>query len=315
MTHATVESIHEYANASNETWLAPGANSGAVVTTAQPISEAGPGTLTYIKNASGAKYLPEVRATVLVVPSELEIDRAQLAEQGVALVVFSANPRLDFIRLIDRFFAPTRPSGISASAVVSPDAQVAGSAYVGPGATLAAGVVVGEGSVIHAGVHVYHGVTIGRNVTVHAGTAIGSDGFGYERDENGNPIKFPHIGAVVIEDDVELGANTVVDRGTLGDTRICARAKIDNLCHIAHNVVIGSDTMIAAGAMVAGSTKVGERVWIGPQAAISDGLVVGDDAFVTLGAVVTRNVEDGGRVTGNFAVDHKRFISHMRTMR
>jgi len=128
-------------------------------------------------------------------------------------------------------------------------------------------------------------------------------------------VKFPQRGRIMIGDRVEIGGNTCVDRGALSDTVIADDVKIDNLVHIAHNVRIGRCTLIAAGALVAGSSVLGERVWVGPSATISNGLTVGDDAQITLGSVVTRDVPAGGRVSGNFAVSHDRFLSHMRSIR
>jgi UDP-3-O-[3-hydroxymyristoyl] glucosamine N-acyltransferase len=160
-------------------------------------------------------------------------------------------------------------------------------------------VVLGEDSVLYAGVHLYAGVRIGRRVTIHAGTVIGADGFGYERALGGELTKFPHLGGVVIEDEVEIGANTCIDRGTLADTVVGRGARIDNLVHLAHNTRIGEHAAVIAHAMVGGSTQIGARAWIAPSACLRDRIAIGDDAVVGLGAVVTRAVPAGATVFGN----------------
>ena len=141
-------------------------------------------------------------------------------------------------------------------------------------------------------------VKVGRNVSVGAGTIIGGAGFGMWRTANGSVLAFPQIGTVVIEDNVEIHSNVCIDRGALGETRIGAGTKIDNLVHIAHNVKIGKDCVIVAHAMIGGSVVLGNRVWVGPSASLLNGICVGDDAVIGMGAIVLRNVEAGEKVHG-----------------
>jgi UDP-3-O-[3-hydroxymyristoyl] glucosamine N-acyltransferase len=137
-----------------------------------------------------------------------------------------------------------------------------------------------------------------KNIIVHATAVIGADGFGYERNEKGELEKFPSIGGVIIEDNVEIGACTCIDRGTLGDTIIREGCKIDNLVHIAHNVEIGKHSIIVAHATICGSAQIGEYCWIGPHAVIRDKVTVGNRVMVGMGAVVTKDVPDGVTVMG-----------------
>jgi len=148
---------------------------------------------------------------------------------------------------------------------------------------------------------------IGDWVRIHEHVMIGGPGFGFERDENGRLLHMPHIGRVVIEDDVEIFAHANVDRGTLGETRICRGAKVDHHCHIGHNTYVGEDAMLAAGAILCGGSRVGARTWIGAGARILEGVKVGDDATVGLGAVVIRDVPAGVTVAGcpAKAVEHR----------
>src|SRR5262249_43434999 len=163
--------------------------------------------------------------------------------------------------------------------------------FVGDGAS------IGDDSVLHANVSVYDGCTVGRRVIIHAGTAVGSDGFGYVQHE-GRHHKLPQLGSVVIEDDVELGANVTVDRATFGSTAIGRGTKIDNPVQVAHNVTIGPDSVLVAQVGIAGSTRVGARVMVGGQAGLADHLEVGDRAMIAAQAGVARSVAEGQIVSG-----------------
>jgi len=217
-----------------------------------------------------------------------------------AVIARSENARLDFIGIVRSFFAPPAPeSGIHPSAVIAAGARIGEQVAIGPLCTIAADVQVGSGSVLHPGVHLYPRVRIGSGVTINSGTIIGADGYGFERNAAGELERFPHLGGVVIEDEVEIGSNVSIDRGTLDDTWIGARARIDNLVHVAHNVRIGEDAAVIAHAMLGGSSSVGARSWIAPCVALLEGVNVGDDAVIGMGSVVTKSVPDGMAVVGS----------------
>ncbi len=142
---------------------------------------------------------------------------------------------------------------------------------------------------------------------------IGADGFGYERNEVGELEKFPHVGGVLIEDNVEIGANSCIDRGSLGDTRICQGARIDNLVHIAHNVYVGRHAVVIANAMVGGGTHIGDFAWVAPSACLRDRIKIGDKSLVGLASLVTKDVPNGETVLGCPArslAKHKRLLTH-----
>lgn len=211
---------------------------------------------------------------------------------GGGAVLRSRNPRLDFIRAL-RWLEAQGRLGSEASGHVDPEADIAPTAVVEPGACISAGCRIGPFS------HVHGHVSLGRNVRIGSGCVIGHDGFGLERDSGGRPLRFPHLGRVVIDDEVEIGQLCVVARGCLEDTRIDAGVKIDDQSYIAHNVTVGRDTLLMSGSRLNGRVRVGARCWIGTSALVREGIAIGDDAIVGMGSVVTRNVAANTTVFGN----------------
>ncbi len=251
-------------------------------------------------NASNGNEL-----AALVVPANLEVP------QGAPPVLRHDAPRLAFAKLTALFDAEARPApGRAASAIVADDAHVeadvtlAPHVVIGSGATVEAGCIIDAGCIIGPNVHVgagtrlfphvtlYPGVRLGARVRVHAGAVIGADGFGYAAGPDGAE-KVHHLGTVVIEDDVEIGANTTIDRGTLGATRIGAGTKVDNLCQIGHNVEVGRHTLIAGTVAIGGSTRIGDGVRIGGGARISDHLTVHDGASLAGGSGLSKDIPAG----------------------
>jgi UDP-3-O-[3-hydroxymyristoyl] glucosamine N-acyltransferase len=226
------------------------------------------------------------------------------------------NPRLAVARLLPLFYPLDKPAaGIDRAATVDPSAEVDPSAHIGPGCLVGAGVKIGARSVLMGGNHVgqgsrlgddvrlfpnvvlYQGTQIGSRVRIHAGTVIGSDGYGYVFDQ-GRHLKIEQIGNVVIGDDVEIGANTAIDRGALGSTVIGPGTKIDNLVHVAHNVVIGPHCLVLGQVGFAGSTKLGAYCVIAAQSGIAGHLTLGNQATVGAKSGVMRDIPDKGVVLG-----------------
>jgi UDP-3-O-[3-hydroxymyristoyl] glucosamine N-acyltransferase len=267
---------------------------------AAPLDSAGREDLSFCSS-----YLPGTHerlraccAGMLIVDASI-LDTMQ-ARSLAATIARSETPRLDFIRMLRRFFAPPPPgASVHESAVIDPGACIGDCVTIGPLCTIADDVTIGPRSVLHAGVHIYPRVRIGAGVAIHAGTAIGADGYGFERNATGELERFPHLGGVVIEDDVEIGPNVSIARGTLGDTVIGARARIDSLVHISHNVRVGADAAIVSHAMLCGSSSVGQRAWVGPCATLREGVAMGAEAVAGPASVVTRSVSDGVTVAGN----------------
>ncbi|MEZ5499194.1 MAG: UDP-3-O-(3-hydroxymyristoyl)glucosamine N-acyltransferase [Steroidobacteraceae bacterium] len=235
--------------------------------------------------------------------------------------LIAINPHAAFARMAQLLHRVPDPkpgihptAQIAASATVDPSAAIAAQVVIGeacrigancaidPGVVLGSGVTLGEGCRIHARAVLYDGVTAGARCIVHSGAVIGADGFGYAAD-NGQWIKVPQIGSVVIGDDVEIGANTTIDRGALGDTVIETGVKLDNLIQIGHNVHIGAHTAMAACVGVSGSVRIGERCQIGGAVGIAGHLQICDDVIVTGLSLVSHSISQAGVYSSGIPVE------------
>ena len=261
-----------------------------------PIGEASPGGMTFCSAPpdEAESLIAESGATVILCRSE--VDGARLAT-GDRTIIGVDNPRRQFIRLLSTLLVDPPPEGNHPTAVIHPAARLGPGTSVGPLAYVG-DCEIGAGTIIHGRAFVADGSVIGSHVVVHPGAVIGADGYGFERDAHGVLERFPHFGNVVIEDDVEIGANACIDRGTLGSTVVGRGTKIDNLVHVAHNVKIGRHNVITAASMIAGSAEIGDSNWVAPASAINNKVTVGSDATIGIGSVVVRDVPDGVFVAG-----------------
>lgn len=282
------------------------------------LDDAVDGQITFLANPKYAEKVSRTAATAVILPLG--------ADSFGKNVVEVSNPYLAFAKVLTLFCVPPcKPKGVMDGAFVSPGAALGSDITVYPGAYVASGVKTGNRVVIHPGAVIYEGVTIGDDVTIHSnvsirercrignrvilhnGAVIGSDGFGYAPDGK-SYFKIPQIGIVVIEDDVEIGANTTIDRAALDVTLICRGTKIDNLVQIAHNCTIGEDTAIAAQAGVAGSTIIGRNVTVGGQVGIVGHLRVCDKAMFAAKGGVMSNIDHPGAFSGTPAIPHKDWL-------
>ncbi len=238
-----------------------------------------------------AALLRSTRARLLIVDRGLDISAV-----AVACTVRVDNARLFMCEML-AYERAARAATIGEYAVIHESAVIGVNSSIGNFTSIGKDVVIGESCFISDNVTLLDGVTIGNRVFVGPGCVIGTDGFGYESRADGTYVKFPHIGGVVIGDDVEIGGNTVIDRGALGTTVIDSGVKIDNLVHISHNVRLGSNSLVIANAMVAGGVNVGEGSWIGPSSNILDRTTVGKKTFIGMGVSVIKNIPDHGRFT------------------
>jgi len=282
-----------------------------------PLGEAGPEDLSFLANP---RYLEEALQSAA---GALVVDPDYAATDGQNLLR-SDNPYLTFARAVDLLLPEESPrAGVAPTAVVDPSTRLPESATVGPlavvggdvrlgedvvigaGCVLEDGVEIGDGSRLFPRVIVHAGTRIGRRCSIQGGAVLGSDGFGYAVDAGGRHHKVPQRGGLVIGDDVEIGANATIDRGSAGDTRIGAGTKIDNLVHLAHNVQIGRNVIIVAQVGIAGSTRVGDHAVIGGQVGIVGHLRIGDRARLGAQAGVIGDVPDDADFSGYPARPHR----------
>lgn len=268
--------------------------------------EAGPGAVVVL---SDPRLLPGVKAAAVILPDDAPPTRLPAIRVGnvrlaLALALRALVPHptpAPGIHPTCLIGARVRLGGdvsLGPYVVVGDDVEIGDRALVRAHVVLEDGVRVGADAVLHPRVTVRHGCTLGARVVLQAGAVIGSDGFGYAQDARRRHVPIPQVGTVVLGDDVEIGANSTVDRATLGATRIGRGTKLDNYVHIGHNVEIGEDVAMAAACFIAGSVRIGARVLIGGMSGIADHLTVGDDAIILGDTAVTRNVPPGAVVAG-----------------
>jgi UDP-3-O-[3-hydroxymyristoyl] glucosamine N-acyltransferase len=273
------------------------------------LSHAGAGSLSFLANPRYRKQMESTRATAVLVGPE------NAAGCPVAALI-DPNPYLAYARIADLLYpqAPFAP-GIHPTAVVSPAARIAPSASVGPLAVIESEAEIGERAIIGAGcvvqrrarigadsrlmprVNVYDGVRIGKRCILHSGAVVGADGFGFAPD-GGTWVKVPQVGSVQIGDDVEIGANTTIDRGAIDDTVVEHGVKLDNQIQVGHNVTIGSHSAIAGCVGISGSVTIGRRCMIGGGAGIAGHLTIADDVVVTGFTLVTTSIKKAGSYSG-----------------
>jgi len=261
-----------------------------------PLSEPRDGALTFCVDPTSATdalvAALKVGAVVLVpLNSTLDVDGATVIEVE--------HPRGAFAVAVREHFAPRATPGVHPTAIVDQAATIAESASIGPFSVIGARAIVGEGTVLRAHVVVGDDVTIGRGCLIKSHAVLGEEGLGIDQDAAGDPVRIPHLGGVVLGDQVEIGSFSTVCAGTITPTMIGAHTKVDDHVHVAHNVRIGERAIIVGNAELAGSVRVGDRSWIGPNASVLNGVAVGADAMVGIGAVVTRDVADGETWFGN----------------
>ncbi len=236
------------------------------------------------------------KARAILTNSEIRYDDQLKAQNKVLIIV--ENPKLAIAKIGNAFFIKRPDPGIHPTAVIHPDAILGKDIYIGANVTIGK-CSIGDYSIIHNRVAIADGVEIGDHVVVKPGAVLGFEGFGFERLPNGSWIKFPQLGGLIIYDYVEIGSNTCIDKGSLSDTVIGEGTKINNLCHIAHNVVIGRNVIITAQVNISGSTLIEDHVWIGPNASLRGHQKIGKGAIIGTGAVVTRDVPPGETWVGN----------------
>ena len=285
------------------------------ITRVAAIDEAGPGDLTFVSNRKYVSHIRDTRASAII----LGYDIPPVAIPSLR----NANPYLIFARALELFYRPFRPSpGIHATAQIAEDAVIGVNASIGAFSVISAGCRIGANSIIHPHVVLYPAVSLGDEVEIHShatirescvlgnrviiqnGAVIGSDGFGFAPKEDGSYYKILQTGRVIIEDDVEIGSNTTIDRAAVGDTVIRRGAKLDNLVQVGHGASVGENSVLAAQVGLAGSTHLGRNVKAGGQVGFAGHLQVGDDAVVTAQSGTSHDVPPSAVVSGSPAFDN-----------
>ncbi len=288
-------------------------NPDAQVSTVSKIEEGAPGSLSFLANPKYTDYIYTTKASAVIVGKDFK------PQQPLNTTLIRVDDAYQsFAKLLEYYNKLNKDKkGREEQSYVSPSAKIGNNTYIGafvyvgenavigdntklyPGTYIGDDVKVGANTTLFQGVKIYHGCVIGNDCTLHAGVVIGGDGFGFAPNAENNYSKVPQIGNVVIEDRVEIGANTTIDRATLGSTIIRKGVKLDNLIQIAHNVEIGENTVIAAQTGVAGSTKIGKNCMIGGQVGIIGHITIGDKVMIAAQSGIGSNLKDGEIVQGS----------------
>jgi UDP-3-O-[3-hydroxymyristoyl] glucosamine N-acyltransferase len=291
------------------------------IVSAAGLDIAGPGEITFLANPKYTPQIADTKASAIFLNEGVAIDRTDIA------VLRAKDAYLAYTRAL-RLFHPdakirsgVHPTAvIDGTAIVAEDVEIGANVVVGvgcriesgakifPNVTVYDGASVGEGTILHSGVSVRENCEIGRNCIIHNNTTIGSDGFGYAKDEEKRWLKIPQTGRVVLEDDVEIGANTAIDCASVGETRIKRGAKIDNLVQIGHSCTVDEDALICSQTGLAGSSEIGKRVILAGQVGIAGHLKVGDDAVITAKSATSHDVDPGKIISGIPGFDNREWL-------
>lgn len=284
-----------------------------------PITQAQPGDLTFLANPKYTPYIKTTQASAIIVADSF--DPIPLPSLRVP------DPYFAFARALEILAPPEpRPKGIHPTSIIGRNCHLGSDVSIGaysvigdechlgdgvtiyPHCTLYRGVIVGDGSTIHAHCTIREFTSIGKRVTIHSGTRIGTDGFGYAKDPGGRWYKIVQSGRVIIEDDVEIGANTTIDRPAVGETRIHANAKIDNLVQIGHGSTVGENSLLCAQVGLAGSSHIGRNVILAGQVGVAGHLTIGDNVIATAQTGIPSSVPAGQTVSGYPAIPNKEWL-------
>ena len=276
----------------------------AKIHTFAKIEEGKEGTITFLSNPKYTHFIYETKASIVLINNDVEL------EHPVSATLIRVPNAYECVAKLMQMYAASLPKkkGIDPLAFVSKTAEIGKDVYIGPFTYVGEGVKIADGCLIYPHVTIYDGCQIGNNVTIHAGAVIGADGFGFAPNQEGYD-KIPQMGIVVIEDNVEIGANTCVDRSTMGQTVLHKGVKLDNLIQVAHNCEIGENTVMSAQAGMAGSTKIGAWCMVGGQAGFSGHITIADKTFIGAQSGVISNTKGNGeQLIGAPAINPKVFF-------
>ncbi len=300
MQQVTASAIIEYLLSNGGEICMSGTSMDFKITGGKNIGEAGPEEVSFIseKYSAVATDLLNTTKSRLVIISKSLVSKIQTQRKDQT-VVLASDPKKLMVECLTKFFHQLHEVSIHPSALIDESVSKGANVSIGAFTVIDKNVVIGNNCRIENHIHIKENTVIGNDVYIKSGCVIGGKGFGFVKNEDDTWTNFPHFGKVVIGDQVEIGSNTCIDKGALGDTIIGKGTKIDNLVHIAHNVKIGENCLIIADAMLGGSVTIGENTWVAPSSSIKNGLTIGANALIGMSAVVTKNVEPGVTVVGN----------------
>lgn len=285
-------------------------NEQATVNTFAKIEEGHEGAISFLSNPKYIHYIYDTKSSIVLINEDLVL------EKPVSATLIRVKNAYECVAKLLQLYESMKPkkTGVDPLAFVSQSAKIGKDVYIAPFAYIGDNVTIGDGCRIFPHVTIYEGCRIGNNVTIHAGTVIGADGFGFAPNQEGYD-KIPQIGIVVIEDDVEIGANTCIDRSTMGQTIIHKGVKLDNLIQVAHNCEIGENTVMSAQVGMAGSTKIGAWCMVGGQAGFSGHIHVGDKTFIGGQSGILGNTKGNEQLIGSPAIDPKTWFKSQAIFR
>ncbi len=305
-------------------------NEDATVTTFAKIEEGVPGAISFLANPKYTHYLYTTQSSVVLVDNSLQLDKP------VATTLIRVDNARDCVAKLLQLYESMKPrkQGVDKLAFIATSAKVGANVYIGafayigenavigdgcqiyPNATIGDNVVMGKNCIIYPNATIYHDCKLGNNDTIHAGSVVGADGFGFAPNAETNSYdKIPQIGNVVLEDDVEIGANTCIDRSTMGSTIIRRGVKLDNLVQIAHNTDIGENTVMSAQVGIAGSTKVGQWCMFGGQVGIAGHITIGNKVFLGAQSGVPGSLKDNQMLIGTPPMDQRSYFKSQAIFR
>lgn len=236
------------------------------------------------------------------------VPKGTICEDMAFSYVCVDNPRLSFAKVVNEFFTKKIEYNIDITAKIGNSCDIAKNVSIGANCVIGDNVKIGDGTVINNNVVIYDNTIICKNCYIKSGTVIGEDGFGFDFEEDGTPIRIPHIGNVSIGDNVEIGAKNTIIRATLGTTVIEENVKTDDQVHIAHNCKIGKNTIITACAEISGSVIIGQNCWIGPNSSIIQKVKIGNNVTIGIGSVITEDIQDNKKIMGLEGLDLRSLI-------
>lgn len=317
----TLKDIVEYFNSKSYQIVPSKINTDITITGPRSITDASKNHISFLSakyKESSCKLIVDVNAALVVVETSLYNSFSDKTKEKIkTFLVLSDSPKNTFVECLHHFFREESSNEIHPSACIHPTVKIGKSTSIGPNTVVDKNVVIGDDCIIGANTHIQKGSIIGNHVNIRSNVTIGNWGFGFVKDEKGNNINFPHYGNVVIEDDVQIGSSTCVDRGSLGDTIIKKGAKIDNLVHVAHNVIIGENALVIACTMIGGSTVIGDNCWVAPAVILRNGISIGENSTLGMGCLVTKDIPANVTVTGAPAVpldEYKKLLKAQKKM-